>query len=210
MRITINKIKFKRMKKMFFLLVFATLGAAALTAQDHDRDRIHDADQDRLMTVDGEVLLIRDHEPILLQGRLTLCDGTIVNTDGTYLTKDLKRLRLHDGECLDNDGIKYRNEYQYRFKVKQENQGLSQAKIQERDQNRFQLMLIDGEMFQIMNQFQKRLQKKMNLGNGTVIRPNGNYQTIDHKLILLLDGECLNMAGEMFHNTCVHQQMLVQ
>jgi hypothetical protein len=35
------------------------------------------------------------------------------------------RLRLRDGECLDMNGVKYSNEYQYRSKIKQENKNLT-------------------------------------------------------------------------------------
>ena len=194
------------MKKIFLLLAFMILATSTLTAQDI----YHDQDQDRLMAVDGDILLIKDHNPIPLQGRLTLIDGTIVNPDGTYQTKDLKKLHLHDGECLDNDGIKYINDYQYIFKVEQENKGLSQTKIEKRNQNRFQLILINGKIFKILNHSQNRLQEKINLGNGTVVNPNGTFQTSDHKQFSLLDGECLNMEGEIFHNTCVHQNMYVE
>lgn len=196
------------MKKMFLLLAFMILTTSTLTAQN--QDRYHDQDQDRLMAVDGAILLIKDHTPLPLQGRLSLIDGTIVNPNGTYQRKDLKKLHLQDSECLDNDGIKYINDYQYRFKVEQENKGLSQTKIEKRNQNRFQLMLIDGEMFKIMNHSQNRLQEKINLGNGTVVNPKGTCQTPDHKQFSLLDGECLNMDGEIFHNTCVHQNMFVE
>lgn len=196
------------MKKMFLLLTFMILATSTLTAQD--QDKYHDQDQDRIMAVDGDILLIKDHTPLPLQGRLSLIDGTIVSPNGTYQRKDLKKLHLHDGECLDNDGIKYINDYQYRFKVEQENKGLSQTKIEKRNQNRFQLMLIDGEMFKIMNHSQNRLQEKINLGNGTVVNPNGTCRTPDHIQFSLLDGECLNMDGEIFHNTCVHQNMFVE
>jgi hypothetical protein len=36
------------------------------------------------------------------------------------------RLRLRDGECLDMNGVKYSNEYQYRSKIKQENKNLTE------------------------------------------------------------------------------------
>ena len=45
----------------------------------------------------------------------------------------------------------------------QENKGLTGAQILERNQNRFQATRIDGEMFQVMNQSQDRLQHNFNL-----------------------------------------------
>jgi len=196
------------MKKLVLFLILAILCVVNLTAQDQNNNQ--DLVQGHFLTVNGDVLLIKDSYPTLLQSRITLSDGTIVNPDGTYLTKDLKRFRLHEGECLDNDGIKYRNECQYRNKVIQENKGLTHAKIQERNQHRFQLRLLDGEMFKIKNQSQNRLLKRIELRNGTIVYPDGSFKTPESKKIsLLLDGECLNMEGEMFHNTCIHQEKLI-
>jgi hypothetical protein len=64
------------------------------------------------MLVDGDVLQIRDRDQIRLQDKIILTDGTTVNPDGTSRKKD--RLRLRNGECLDMNGVKYSNEYQYR------------------------------------------------------------------------------------------------
>lgn len=196
------------MKKVFLLAAFIVLGTNALTAQD--QDKIQDRDQDRLMMVDGDVLQIRDRDQIRLQEPITLEDGTIVNPDGSYITGDRDRLRLKDGECLDNNGVKYRNEYQYRYKVEQENKGLSQTTIQERNQNRFQIMMIEGEAFQILNREQNRIQDEVNLGDGIIVNPDGSYQNEERKQMRLKDGECINMDGAMFKNTYQHRKMISQ
>jgi hypothetical protein len=93
--------------KRLLIIVFAVLGSTALFAQDQD--------QDRLMLVDGDVLQIRDRDQIRLQDKIILTDGTTVNPDGTFQKRG-DRLRLRDGECLDMNGVKYSNEYQYRSK----------------------------------------------------------------------------------------------
>jgi len=196
------------MKKVFLLAAFIVLGTNALTAQD--QDKIQDRDQDRLMMVDGDVLQIRDRDQIRLQEPITLEDGTIVNPDGSYITRDRDRLRLKDGECLDNNGVKYRNEYQYRYKVEQENKGLNQTTIQERNQNRFQIMMIEGEAFQILNREQNRIQDEVNLGDGIIVNPDGSYQNEERKQMRLKDGECINMDGAMFKNTYQHRKMISQ
>ena len=59
------------------------------------------------------------------------------------------------------DGVKYRNEYQYRYKVQQENKGLTQVQIQERNQNRVHYMLANGEMIRVRNQSQKQATKSI-------------------------------------------------
>ncbi|MEQ8421099.1 MAG: DUF6799 domain-containing protein, partial [Arenibacter algicola] len=86
------------MKRIIFTMVFIAFGSIMLNAQD--QDQLRDRDQDRLMYVDGEVLQIRDRDQIRLQDPLTLNDGTVVNPDGSYITRDKDRLRLKDGECL--------------------------------------------------------------------------------------------------------------
>jgi hypothetical protein len=181
-----------------------------LTAQERDRDRIQDQDRTKLVMVNGEMLELRDRAQNRLSEQQTLTDGTVVYPDGTYQTKDGKRLRLQDGECLDGDGIKYRNEYQYRYKVNQENKGLAQNQVEARNQNRLQYMLVDGEMYQIENQFQNRLQTQMNLADGGTVNPDGTYQTRDRKQLKLQDGECLNLDGEKFKNLHQQRKMMVQ
>jgi hypothetical protein len=58
-------------------------------------------------------------------------------------------LRLRDGECLDMNGVKYSNEYQYRSKIKQENKNLT--KPDDGAQKRSHLTVIDGNVYQIKN-----------------------------------------------------------
>lgn len=195
---------------MFFLLVFTFMGTLFLTAQEHDRDRIQDQDRTKLVMVNGEILELRDRAEMHLREKQTLTDGTVVNPDGTYQTRDGKKLRLQDGECLDGDGVKYRNEYQYRHKVNQENKGLTESQIQERNQNRVQYTQVDGEMYLIRNQDQSRLQKQLDFGNGVVLNPDGSYHGQDGKQLQLKNGECLNMEGEMFKNTNQHRKMVIQ
>lgn len=194
------------MKKVILLIAFVVFGTTTLTAQDQKQD----IDRDRLMLVDGDVLQIRDRDQIRLKDKITLNDGTVINPDGTYFTRDRVRLRLKDGECLDMDGVKFLNEYQYRYKIKQENKGLTEAQIQTRNQNRVHYMLVDGEVVQIRNQSQNRLQQKLNLGDGTVLNPDGTYQTKEQKQLRLNDGECLNLDGKLFKNTYQHRKMLIK
>ncbi len=197
------------MKKIMFLAAFVVLGTALLTAQERDRDRIQDQDRTKLVMVNGEMLELRDRAQQRLKDKQTLVDGTVVHPDGTYKTGDGERLRLKNGECLDGDGIKYRNEYQYRYKVNQEGKGLAENQVEERNKNRLQYMLVDGEMYRIENQFQNRLQSQMNLTDGGSINPDGTYQTKERKQLKLKDGECLNLDGQKFQNLHQQRKMMV-
>jgi len=198
------------MKKIMYLAAFVVLGTALLTAQERDQDRIQDQDRTKLVMVNGEMLELRDRAQLRLTEKHTLVDGTVVHPDGTYQTREGEQLRLKNGECLDGDGIKYRNEYQYRYKVIQENIGLAQNQIEERNQNRLQYMLVDGEMYRIENQFQNRLRSQMNLADGGSVNPDGTYQNKERKQLKLQDGECLNLNGQKFKNLHQQRKMMVQ
>ena len=198
------------MKKVLLLIVFIALGATTIVAQDKDQNKDQDRDQVRLMLVDGDVLQIRDRDQIRLQDPIRLNNGTTLNPDGTYLTKNRKQLRLKSGECLDMNGETFKNEYQYRYKIMQDNKGLAQAQLQEGNQNRIHYMLVDGEVLQIRNQSQNRLQQQLNLADGSVVNPDGTYLTRDRKQLRLQDGECLNMDGKKFTNMYNHRKMLVK
>lgn len=186
------------------LLVFNPVMNAQGQTKDQDRD------QTRLMMVDGDLLQIRDRDQVKLKDNVTLNDGTVLSPNGRYVTREGEKLRLKEGECLDMDGVKYNNEYQYRFKVMQENKGLSQEQMRERNENRTQFVAMDGQIFQVRNQEQNRLQNEMALGNGTRINPDGTYQTRDQKQLRLKDGECLNLEGQKYQNILQHRKMVMQ
>lgn len=186
------------------LLVFNPV----MFGQDQIKDQ--DRDQTRLMMVDGDLLQIRDRDQVQLKDKITLNDGTILSPNGSYVTREGKKLRLRDGECLDMDGVKYNNEYQYRFKVMQENKGLSQEQMRERNENRTQFVAMDGQIYQVRNQEQNRLQNEMALNNGTRVNPDGTFQTRDQKQLRLQDGECLNLDGQKYQNILQHRKMVMQ
>lgn len=196
------------MKKLLILLAFLVFSPLVVNAQDQIKDQ--DRDQTRLMMVDGEMLQIRDRDQTQLKDKITLHDGTVLSPNGRYITREGKKMRLRDGEFMDMDGVKYNNEYQYRFKVMQENKGLSQDQIRGRNQNRTQFVAMDGEVYQIRNQEQSRLQNQLALNDGTKVNPDGTYQTREQKQLRLKDGECLNMDGQKYQNTLQHRKMIVK
>lgn len=198
------------MKRILVLLALLVLGSIALKAQERDQDRVQDQDRTKLVMVNGEMLEIRERAEMRLREKQTLSDGSVVAPDGTYETSDGSRLKLKNGECLDGDGIKYRNEYQYRHKVSQENKGLTQDQIRERNQNRVYYTMVDGEMFLVRNQSQRRLEESLDLGNGVVVNPDGSFQTRDQKRLRLHDGQCLNEDGQMFSNMYQYRKMKLQ
>ena len=106
------------MKKVGVSFLFMVLGTMALTSQTQKFNL------EVLLMLGNDVIRINDKAQIQIQDEMTLSDGTAVYPDGSYRTQDRKKLQLLEGESLDNHGIKYRNEYQYRYKVEQENKEL--------------------------------------------------------------------------------------
>lgn len=198
------------MKKLAMFLIFTVLGTVGLVAQIKNQIKNQDRDRDRIIMIDGNVMQIRDRDQIRLRDKITLNDGTVVNPDGIYITRDKDRFRLRDGSCIDMDGVLYRNEYQYQYKVKRENKGLPNAQIQERTQNRYHIINIDGQLYQIRNQSQNQLKKPYKLSNRVVVNPDGTYNNRDGQQVHLRDGECLNMNGQMFKNSYMHRKMVAK
>lgn len=198
------------MKKMAIFLIFVLLGSIELIAQERDQDRIQDQDRTNLVMINGEMTQIRDRDQVRLQEPMTFKNGSTVTPKGLYTAKDGKQLKLKNGECLDGNGMKYGNEYQYRNMINQQNKKLTKEQVQERNQNRIHYMLMDGEMLQIRNQFQEKLQTSMKLKNGTVVNPNGTYQIKNREQKQLKDGQCLNMDGKLFQNQLQHRKTLIQ
>ena len=162
------------MKKLNVMLAYAITGTATLTAQEKDRFQEPAQDRDRLILFDGDMLQIKGRDLDHLQDPRTRNDGSVVNADGSYMKKDTDRLRLKDGECLDNYGNRFDSEYQYISRLNLTYKGLSDAQIQERNKNRFQVILIDGEVYQISNQTQHRLQQRLQLANRLTVSPFGS------------------------------------
>lgn len=199
------------MKKLAMFIVFIVFGTIGLAAQDKDQIKDQDRDRDRIILVDGDLLQIKDRDQIRLKDKIVLNDGTIVNANGTYIKdKDQDRLRLKDGSCLDMDGTLYADEYSYLQKVNKENKNLTEAQIQDRNQNSYYIMNIDGELYQIKNQAQNQLKEQYKLGNGVIVNPDGTYQNRYEKQFRLKDGECLNADGQMFKNTYMQRKMVAQ
>jgi hypothetical protein len=188
------------MKRRILWLAALVLMTMPLAAQDRDRDRVQDQDRTKLVAVKGEMLQLRERAEQRLQEKQTLNDGTILAPDGSYVTPDGQRYKLKNGESLDGDGALYRNEYQYRHKMMRENEGLSQEQVRERNQNRWQYTLVEGNVYQVRTEAQMRLNDPMELANGVTAYPDGTYQVQNQERLRLKDGECLDGSGELFRN----------
>ena len=196
------------MSKNLILPLFLILGMFCLVAQNGSTKQ--HKDEVYLLVMDNDIVQVKDCDQVLLENDITLNNGTVVYTDGTYLTPAGELLSLQNGECFDMNGTIYPDEYLYHYAMKQENKGLTTEQLQEKSLNRYQLILIDGEMYKILNHNQLEINSQMSLKNGTVINPDGTYRTMDPKRLRLLDGECLNMNGEIFRNIYQLRKELIQ
>ncbi len=167
-------------------------------------------DQVSLIYVDGDMIQVTNGDQELLQESTMLADCTTLYSDGSFKTADGQQYRLKDGECLDMYGIRYRNEYQYRYKIKKENKDLTQTQLQSRYQNKFHYVKVDGDVFKVKNLVQDRIRKPITLKNNIVVDPFGTYQTPDQQEIRFKDGECLNMNGVKFEGIYEYRKVLAK
>jgi hypothetical protein len=197
------------MKTKLALLGLLLIPSLGLLAQDRDRDRIQSQDQTKILALNGTFLQVRDRAELRLRDQQTLSDGTTIEPNGKYTAPNGKRYRLAEGECLDGDGALYRNEYQYRHKIEQENKNLSPAQMQQQNQQRLHYTMVDGNVYQIRHQEQKRLQEQLLLENGTTVFPDGTYQLKNQERKRIENGACLDPSGQIFRNTYMFQKQLI-
>jgi hypothetical protein len=189
------------MKTLKTILIFAFIGISFVNAQERDQDQV------RYMLIDGELIRIRDKDQSLIQNKLMIKDGTTLNADGSYITKDQIKMRLHNGECLDMDGNKYQNEFEYNKRLREEYKNLSQNQIQERSQNRSHYILIEGKVYQIMNREFMKVQERTRLANETSINPDGSFLTKNKEQFQLKNGEFLSSDGIFHKNNYQYRRM---
>ncbi|MEJ2161883.1 MAG: hypothetical protein P8X60_00765 [Robiginitalea sp.] len=70
-------------------------------------------------------------------------------------------------------------------------------------------MVIDGETYQIRNEYQDQIRNQYAIGDGTVVNPDGSYQTRNQQQLQLKEGECINMDGAKFMNMYQHRKMMI-
>ncbi|GAA4272827.1 hypothetical protein GCM10022258_21210 [Aquimarina gracilis] len=178
------------------------LGTLSLTAQNMD--------QSSLVYIDGDMIQFEDNNQELLEESTMLLDCSTLFPDGSFKTADGLQFRLKDGECLDMYGIRYRNEYQYRYKMKKENKDLTPVQLQNRYQDKVHYIKLNGDVFKIKNRYQKRIRKPVTLKNNTIVDPFGTYKTPGQEEIRFKDGECLNSSGVKFEGISEYRKVLAK
>lgn len=193
--------------KKTLLGVFIFLIANTLIV--HAQNKFQNGEYDVLIRIENQVFQIRDSNQIKLLDSRILDDGTMVNANGIFTSLSSKKHQLINGDCLDSNGVKYNNEYEYRRAVIHENEGLSPLQVKERNKKRYHLMFIKGEVFQIMNNILKQITSPVDLGYRRVVQPNGIHKT-SYGYSRLKEGGCINMFGRPLINLYEHRKILIR
>lgn len=193
--------------KKILLGVFIFLTTNTLIA--HGQNKFHNGEYDVFVRIEGHVFRVRDSDQIRLQDSIILEDGTLVHADGGFTLAGTKKQQLINGECLDSKGVKYSNEYEYRKAIIQEKDGVHPLLVQESDKNRYHLMLIKDEVFQIMNNELNKIKSSVDLGYGKVLQPNGIHKT-SYGYSRLKEGGCINIYGRPLINLYEHRKALIR
>ncbi len=71
---------------------------------------------------------------------------------------------------------------------------------QDRDQLRDHLYYEGGTVYQVTDQGRVRLQERIVLNDGTVVNPDGSYQTNTGRQLKLKDRQCADMEGNIYRS----------
>ncbi|RAJ12023.1 DUF6799 domain-containing protein [Olleya aquimaris] len=94
------------MKKLILIAFTLFLGANSVMAQE--ANKLEDANY--VILLDSKVFHYTVDGVAPLQADLTLNNGTVVKTDGSYITKDGDTAKLKDGQCLGMSGTLYKDQ----------------------------------------------------------------------------------------------------
>lgn len=78
------------------------------------------------------------------------------------------------------------------------------------DQDRTKLLVVKGEMLQLRDRAETHLREKQNLNDGTVLYPNGTYETADGEKYKLKNGESLDGDGALYRNEYQYQYKVMR
>lgn len=168
-----------------------------------------DGDYDVFIRVDDKVLRIRDSAQIQIKDSSTTENGTVVNSDGSYQRNNEQTLQLSEGECIGDDGLKYRSEYQFRFRIEQEKTALKGSQGQDENQKRYHFVLIKGKVFQIKHYEQNWINNAVDLGYGKILQSNGIHRT-SYGRSRLKEGGCININAQPLINIYEHRKVIIR
>lgn len=157
--------------------------------RDQAQVRLQAMNQEHFTRDNGEMYQVINQERSRLNERFRLANGLTVNPDGTFRIQNKRQQRLADGECIDGEGNKFRN----------------QAELTQQYQARFMAMaephflFQNGRLYRSQNQVQVEVQGRWSLQNGAVVGPDGSYQ-LNGKKEQLRNGEFVDREGNRYEN----------
>jgi hypothetical protein len=185
------------MKKQLLLVFILALSVGYVPAQEMPQTQLKL--QEYYMFKDGKMFHIRNQEEIQLNGSRTLVNGNVFNPDGSYQLRNKDKEMLKNGECLDSDGTRYKNQEQAVRKLQYRAQALALEYY----------MYQSGKMYQYQNQERTQLEQQATLQNGTTIDPDGNMLS-KNKQVRLKEGECVDTEGNRYENHQRYQEKMEQ
>jgi hypothetical protein len=120
----------KMMKTKIILLILLIMGTGELLmAQQQDQEQNQDKirQEDHYRYFDGQLFQYRNGVQSRVMEQQKLNNGIILNPDGSYQLQNQEKYQLRKGECLDRNGLVYKN--QNRFN---KGRSISSAKINQR------------------------------------------------------------------------------
>lgn len=166
------------------------LYASQVQLRDQAMIRLQAMNQEHFIYQNGQLFRAQNQEQKMVTEKLTLYNGLIINPDGTFQAKNKNQERLANGECLDTEGIRYKN----------------QAEFHQQTQNRLQAMaephflFQDGKLYRTGNQARLQVQDQWKLQNGTIVNPDGSYQLKNGKKEQMRNGELLDQEGRKYES----------
>lgn len=133
----------------------------------------------------------------------------MVNVDGSYFINNQQNIQLSEGECIGDDCLKYRSEYQFRFRIEQEKMVLDGSKGQEENRKRYHIVLIKGKAFQVKHYEQNLIENSVDLGYGKILQPNGIHRT-SYGRSRLKEGGCININAQPLINIYEHRKVIIR
>lgn len=114
------------MKKLLLLAMSTVLLAGFTIAQQQqaeDKTKQNTIPKDEHFVMkDGKMFHVMDGKEMSMQQAMTLKNGMMVHTDGSYILKNGRQKDLQNGQCMDMKGNVYRSQHMlYRKMMRQHN-----------------------------------------------------------------------------------------
>jgi hypothetical protein len=158
------------------------------TMQHHyDGDRTH---PDGVMMQNGKLMMVKNGQMSVCQeDEMTLSNGTKIKSDGTYLDKDGRKMKLAEGQHMDMSG---------NITTMQTNRDRNTDFNQNRQDHPDGVMMQNGKLMMVKNgQMSVCQEDEMTLSNGTKIKSDGTYLDKDGRKMKLTEGQHMDMSGNI-------------